>query len=498
MFVHFPTQTGVRPLHNIHKGSRDNYRLTGGTTVHVPNSEKGSVHGPNSEMRHEHIQHFNSTEMRPNKGIHVPNSKMEPGTTVHMPPSNPADIGHGKTVDGISSVNQTVAIIPVIHKLSNVVIHSKDVHHIFSAYYDSRELPNRPCIVLFGFIEKERQDKEKQDNMFCTVVYEDNTTKCLGEVTQTLVHLHDKRAITYICRLHSTDEIPTHIILCAKDKCESCDHSKRIPVWNRDSGVKESVGVCIEGPLYTSQWVTKETMFELILEFLAMVKVLGVKIVTIYNTNGKHELLMKILKLYPELVDMVQWNKPVARLHYHGQSMLLQDCLYRNMYRVKYLAFIDLDEMIFPVSSNNWIDMLQILEAMEGTYASYRFSNNFFAPDPSTTVGKATCPYMKTPKYFVRLQRLPSPDPKERTKVIVKPDLLEAVGIHEIGPYKVVQGYSHTGFVPKSIGMMGHYRIHLTRDMIRGKPVEDRTAMKYKHLVMQELERVCSGSLHRE
>ena len=34
------------------------------------------------------------------------------------------------------------------------------------------------------------------------------------------------------------------------------------------------------------------------------------------------------------------------RLHYFGQSLLMQDFLYRNMYmyRVKYLAFIDLGE----------------------------------------------------------------------------------------------------------------------------------------------------------
>ena len=404
----------------------------------------------------------------------ISNSSRGPATTVELITSN-------------RLVNQTVPIA-IIHNLTDVVVESKAFHHIISAYYDSRELPNRPSIVLFGYIEW-----KEADSIFCTVVHEDNTTKCLGEVIQTHLHFHDKKSMMYICRMNSTDKIPIHVLLCERDKCEGCENAKRIPVRNREPTVRKTVGVCVEGPLYISEWVTNEMLFDMVVEFLVMVKVLGVQIVTIYNTSLKHEFLKKILKLFPDFVDIVQWNEQVVHLHYHGQSLLLQDCLYRNMYRVKYLTFIDLDEMIFPVISKNWMDMLQVLEGAEGKYASFKFSNNFFAPGSSTAVSKgSTCPYKKTPKYFVRLQRFPLSDAKERTKVIVKPDLLEAIGIHEIGPYKVVRGYTPMFIVPKSIGMMSHYRINLTQDMIRGKPVEDRTAMKYKDLVIQELERICS------
>ena len=374
-----------------------------------------------------------------------------------------------------------------IHNLTHVVIKTKTVHHVFTAYYDSREFPNRPCIVLFGYTEHEKRDK-----IFCTAVYDDNSTVCLGEVIQSLI-FHDKISTIYTCRMNSTVKIPTHVQLCKRDKCEDCEHAKRIPVWNREPTVRKSVGVCIQGPLHPSESATNQMLFDMMVEFLAMVKVLGVEIVTIYNTNVKHELLVKILKLYPELLDIVQWNKPVVNLYYHGQSMLLQDCLYRNMYRVKYLVFIDLDEMIFPVSTDNLLSMLEILEK-EGRYASYKFPNNFFTTNSSIVkVAKDSCPYQNLPRYFVRLQRLPSPNHSERTKVIVKPDLLSSLYIHGIGPpERVVHGYANTVYVNRSIGMMGHYRIQLTWDMIKGKPVEDRTAMKYKDLVIHELERLCS------
>ncbi len=43
------------------------------------------------------------------------------------------------------------------------------------------------------------------------------------------------------------------------------------------------------------------------------------------------------------------------------------------MKHVKYVAMIDKDEMILPVSNNSWPEMLKTLEK-EGKYASYTFS----------------------------------------------------------------------------------------------------------------------------
>ena len=114
---------------------------------------------------------------------------------------------------------------------------------------------------------------------------------------------------------------------------------------------------------------------------------------------------------------------------------MLNDCLYRNMKRVKYVVYSDLDEVIYPVSSDNWIDMLKMLEK-RGKYASYTFSDNFTAElPPNTTInGNNSCPYMNLRKYFVTLRRFPWPDFKQNTKMkmIVKPEALSALCIHDI------------------------------------------------------------------
>ncbi|CAI8016258.1 hypothetical protein GBAR_LOCUS9984 [Geodia barretti] len=77
-----------------------------------------------------------------------------------------------------------------------------------------------------------------------------------------------------------------------------------------------------------------------------MVKVLGAKIVTIYNPMSGTNTGAN-LKLYPGFIDMIQWENLYGKLHYGGQRVLLNDCLYRNMRRVKYVVFSDLDEVIY-------------------------------------------------------------------------------------------------------------------------------------------------------
>lgn len=97
------------------------------------------------------------------------------------------------------------------------------------------------------------------------------------------------------------------------------------------------------------------------------------------------------------------------------------------MYRVKHLTMLDLDEMILPVSTSNWPDMLASLEK-KGNYASYTFSNTFFAVQVNTTNKDISMCFWPFPKYFGRLKRLPWPCSENKTKMmtIVKPDLVPA------------------------------------------------------------------------
>lgn len=65
-------------------------------------------------------------------------------------------------------------------------------------------------------------------------------------------------------------------------------------------------------------------------------------------------------------------------IHYFGQIPALNDCLYRYMYRSKYVALHDFDELILPQSVDSWVKLLPLLEKKYGAQRCYKFENNLF------------------------------------------------------------------------------------------------------------------------
>ncbi len=282
-----------------------------------------------------------------------------------------------------------------VQNLSHVILNSGS-HHFFSAYYDSRtSLPYRPAVVLLGYVRKHTK-------VFFAFEYEDNTTKCFpNEVVQTSLIAPNVAPEMYLCQFKpESGRIPVSVMLSSNSKCDMTTFSNPIPVRNREQDTpQEDVGVCVHGPLYNLK-TNQFDFFQLIVEFLAMVKTLGAKIVTMYSYNLDHEMLEEVLKLYPGFVDIVQWIDLNNTLHYYGQRILLNDCMYRNMYRVNYLTMFDFDEIIYPVGTNDWPSMIK---SFPGDYASYTFSNNFMqmeSDNASLTEDRKLCDGLRLPKYF--------------------------------------------------------------------------------------------------
>ena len=70
-----------------------------------------------------------------------------------------------------------------------------------------------------------------------------------------------------------------------------------------------------------------------------------------------------------------------SQIWYRGQSVRIQDCLYRNMGSFQHLAFIDIDEYIIPRVSGHvtWRDLVRDVEVGQGDkMAEYCFSSTFF------------------------------------------------------------------------------------------------------------------------
>uniref|UniRef100_A0A3B3TQS4 Glycosyltransferase family 92 protein n=1 Tax=Poecilia latipinna TaxID=48699 RepID=A0A3B3TQS4_9TELE len=105
-----------------------------------------------------------------------------------------------------------------------------------------------------------------------------------------------------------------------------------------------------------------------LVQSLEMLQFLGVNRVVVYKTNCSAE-TQRVLDYYSDkgLVEVVPWSlseylkvsrraKPdqdPGDIHYFGQIPALNDCLYRSMYRSKYVALHDPDEFILPQTVNS-------------------------------------------------------------------------------------------------------------------------------------------------
>ncbi|XP_032400722.1 uncharacterized protein LOC116707479 isoform X1 [Xiphophorus hellerii] len=130
-----------------------------------------------------------------------------------------------------------------------------------------------------------------------------------------------------------------------------------------------------------------------LVQTVEMLQLLGVNRIVIYKTNCSVE-TQRVLDYYTDkgLVEVVPWSlseylkvsrraKPdqdPGDIHYFGQIPALNDCLYRSMYRSKYVALHDPDELILPQTVDSWSELLPLLEKRHGADRCFYFKNNWF------------------------------------------------------------------------------------------------------------------------
>jgi len=138
----------------------------------------------------------------------------------------------------------------------------------------------------------------------------------------------------------------------------------------------------------------KQDPFRLV-EWLEAYRMWGVGEVNIYTT-ATDNVTDNILKKYSKtgFVKYRQSPGPVGDYDEYaillGMSPVINDCMYRNMYRYRYLVCTDVDEMIVPASPHqNYSEMLRAAAAAatraNAIVHSYLFRNTYFFLDFGAT-----------------------------------------------------------------------------------------------------------------
>ena len=382
--------------------------------------------------------------------------------------------------------------------------------NFFSAYYDRRiDVPagkgtvrGHPAVVVFGYHMKSLKDL----HLYCLYTYPTSSTEstvCFREEAKQVRSCSSANdepgnratSLSYVCGLkcESVDctdkEIPLFVALSSSPDCVGT--SGNIPVRNRQLpqiSEKKKFGVCLQSPVYG------QTMdLQQIVEFIEMNRVLGAEIITMYVMEMKEDALQFLLHHYSKhgLLQLVKWRKLKKwdPLHYHGQILTMHDCLYRNMDRVKYLAVVDLDEVLLPLKHRSWLELVESIGGQDNhRYHSYRFGNCFYVSGSNAHYASMPCKQVTLPKYFQRTNQVrcycDDNHFSYRSKYIMQTEVIVDMEIH--GICQATRGVEYK--VPHSVAVNAHYRNTVPANECHDKKSKyEPSALKYQALVVKAM-----------
>ena len=254
--------------------------------------------------------------------------------------------------------------------------------YVYSAFYDDRKsLGTFPVVRLIGVAE------EFTNNHFqCLLSYPsrpDHVTPLkVGDIGAG-VNRHDKLFKEYIftCHLYHED-IPENVSI-VKTFGDKPNFIMPVEIAARPLR-RDAFGCCVS----VAYWHHNPYQ---IVEWMEMLRMLGVSKVTVYNNSLEKE-AARVFLWYDRqgFVDFRQSHNFIRdpgelSIHMH-MSPVINDCMYRNMYRFKKMVVTDLDELIIPRTVDNYTDLMVVIDQKQGVgnhhqAKHYVFTNDYFFLD---------------------------------------------------------------------------------------------------------------------
>ncbi|MBN3319785.1 YSNK protein, partial [Atractosteus spatula] len=220
------------------------------------------------------------------------------------------------------------------------------------------------------------------------------------------------------------------------------------------------------------------------IQTMEVYKILGIQKVTIYNTSCGPQ-MDKVLHYYSEegLLEVVPW--PITKflnpshgwnfaehkgdLHYYGQLTTLNDCIYRNMYKSKYLLLNDMDEIIMPYKHGRLHELMGNLSAQNPKVGVFVVENHIFPKtmfDDNKTFDLPLWREVPGINILEHIYREPvRKNVFNPTKLIINPRKVVQTSVHS-----VLKTYGETFRIPPDVCRIIHVRLplqgHLTKEQL--------------------------------
>ncbi|XP_042335124.1 uncharacterized protein LOC121936701 isoform X2 [Sceloporus undulatus] len=226
------------------------------------------------------------------------------------------------------------------------------------------------------------------------------------------------------------------------------------------------------------------------IQSMEMYKILGAQKVVIYLHNCS-QLMEQVLNFYVAegTVEVIPWPI-VSYINFssfwyshkdwlYGKATVLNDCIYRNMYRSKYVVLNDIEEIILPIKHLNWRKMISSLVERNPEAGIFLFENNFFPQNVFSSVdnGFDISLWKNVPGTNILQHIYKEPSRlwlKNPRRMIVDPRKV----VQTSSSY-ILQGYSKTLDVPRDVGMLYNCRDHHKQEIPDNYLIRDTAILRF-------------------
>ncbi|XP_051725601.1 beta-1,4-galactosyltransferase galt-1 isoform X12 [Ctenopharyngodon idella] len=306
---------------------------------------------------------------------------------------------------------------------------------------------------------------------------------------------HDCRTVQADVQIHSDHfGFPFHVsdVIC---KGKRVQKATRVLISTKDSDNNNKSYLPIKNRVKTNTFKFNFTIcisnvfgnYNNVLQFaqtMEMYKLLGVQHVVIYNTSLGPD-LEKLLKHYETegILEIVSW--PIDKflnpspgwnfkefkgdLHYYGQLVTLNECIYRHMYQSRYVLLNDIDEIIMPYKHTNLPSLMKDLQSAHPSVGVFLIENHIFPKTQFEGSGRfKRAEWQNIPGVNIMEHIYREPDRKNvynPTKMIVNPRKVEQTSVHS-----TLKDFGGSYHVPFDVCRIVHVRVplqgRLTKDQL--------------------------------
>ncbi|CAH1798769.1 unnamed protein product [Owenia fusiformis] len=218
----------------------------------------------------------------------------------------------------------------------------------------------------------------------------------------------------------------------------------KIPIYSTEIlPQRDDFGICVP-PLFGN--IDKHRL----IEFIEMSLIIGATKFVFYDYNLTPE-IKNVLDYYTQrgVVDLVKWHLPVdgRAVYYKGQILAVNECLYREMASLRYVAFHDIDELIVPRQHEDVPSMMSELAVDDNV--AFCLESAFYDPGHNPK-------FQSTQLISLQHRTRTIQYHKVRRKCIVEPRKIFEQGIHHIS--KQNEEYYQIIKLDPDIAILHHYR----------------------------------------